>query len=131
MDGTPDAGDQFAAVESEKRAREVADFRQEKTRDNKLQRQQAAKLDNMFESMTAGEKKTLNVVVKADVRGSLEAIRPLCWIWAMKKYRSISSPVVLAVSPRPTSLLHDSSAVIFGFNVRADNAARRWSRTRA
>jgi translation initiation factor IF-2 len=75
LDGTPDAGDQFAAVESEKRARELADFRQEKSRDSKLQRQQAAKLDNMFESMTAGEKKTLNLVVKADVRGSLEAIQ--------------------------------------------------------
>ena len=75
LDGTPDAGDQFAAVESEKRARELAASRQEKTREAKMQRQQAAKLDNMFESMTAGEKKTLNVVVKTDVRGSLEAIQ--------------------------------------------------------
>ena len=57
LDGTPAAGDLFAVVESEKRAREVAEFRQDKTRDKKMQRQQAAKLDNMFESMTAGERK--------------------------------------------------------------------------
>ena len=54
LDGTPDAGDPMAVVESEKRAREVADFRHEKMRSSKLANQQAAKLDNMFESMTAG-----------------------------------------------------------------------------
>ena len=69
LDGTPDAGDPFVAVESEKRAREIADFRQEKQRSSKLARQQAAKLDSMFETMTAGEVQTLNVVIKADVRG--------------------------------------------------------------
>jgi translation initiation factor IF-2/ribosome-binding factor A len=75
LDGTPDAGDQFAVLESEKRARELADFRQEKMRENRIQRQQASKLDNMFESMTAGVRSTLNIVVKADVRGSLEALQ--------------------------------------------------------
>jgi translation initiation factor IF-2 len=126
LDGTPDAGDLFAAVESEKRAREIADFRQEKSRDTKLARQQAAKLDNMFESMTAGEKKTLNVVVKADVRGSLEAIQSaLLDLGNQEVQVNIVSGGVGGIAETDVTLAITSSAVIFGFNVRADNAARR------
>ena len=126
LDGTPDAGDQFAAVESEKRARELADSRQEKSRDTKLQRQQAAKLDNMFESMTAGEKKTLNVVVKADVRGSLEAIQTALLDLGNEEVQvNIVSGGVGGITETDVSLSMTSNAVIFGFNVRADNAARR------
>ena len=65
LDGTPDAGDPVVAIENEKKAREVADFRQEKMRSTKLARQQASKLDNMFETMTAGSVETLNLIVKA------------------------------------------------------------------
>ena len=65
----------MVAVENEKKAREVADFRQEKMRSSKLARQQAAKLDNMFETMTAGSVETLNLIIKADVRGSFEALQ--------------------------------------------------------
>ncbi len=126
LDGTPDAGDLFAAVESEKRAREIADFRQEKSRDTKLARQQAAKLDNMFESMTAGEKKTLNVVVKADVRGSLEAIQSALLDLGNEEVQvNIVSGGVGGIAETDVTLAITSSAVIFGFNVRADNAARR------
>jgi len=126
LDGTPDAGDLFAAVESEKRARELADFRQEKTRDSKLKRQQAAKLDNMFESMTAGEKKTLNVVVKADVRGSLEAIQTALLDLGNEEVQvNIVTGGVGGITETDVNLAMTSSAVIFGFNVRADNAARR------
>ena len=126
LDGTPDAGDQFAAVESEKRAREIADFRQEKTRDNKLARQQAAKLDNMFESMTAGERKTLNVVVKADVRGSLEAIQTALLALGNEEVQvNIVTGGVGGIAETDVTLAMTSSAVMFGFNVRADNAARR------
>ena len=126
LDGTPDAGDQFAAVESEKRARELADFRQEKNRDNKLKRQQAAKLDNMFESMTAGDKKTLNVVVKADVRGSLEAIQSALLDLGNEEVQvNIVSGGVGGITETDVTLSITSNAVIFGFNVRADNAARR------
>ncbi len=126
LDGTPDAGDQFAAVESEKRAREVADFRQKKTRESKLQRQQAAKLDNMFESMTAGEKKTLNVVVKADVRGSLEAIQTALLDLGNEEVQvNIVSGGVGGIAETDVTLAMTSNAVIFGFNVRADNAARK------
>jgi translation initiation factor IF-2 len=126
LDGTPDAGDQFAAVESEKRARELADFRQEKSRDSKLKRQQAAKLDNMFESMTAGDKKTLNVVVKADVRGSLEAIQSALLELGNEEVQvNIVSGGVGGITETDVTLSITSNAVIFGFNVRADNAARK------
>jgi len=126
LDGTPDAGDLFAVVESEKRAREIAQFRQDKTRDSRLQRQQAAKLDNMFESMTAGEKKTLNVVVKADVRGSLEAIQTaLLDLGNSEVQVNIVSGGVGGIAETDITLAITSGAVVFGFNVRADNAARR------
>jgi translation initiation factor IF-2 len=126
LDGTPDAGDLFAVVESEKRAREVAQFRQEKTRDSKLQRQQAAKLDNMFESMTAGEKKTLNVVVKADVRGSLEAIQAALLDLGNDEVQvNIVSGGVGGLAETDITLAITSGAVVFGFNVRADASARR------
>tara|TARA_R110001599_G_scaffold64147_4_gene180265 strand:- start:1271 stop:3952 length:2682 start_codon:yes stop_codon:yes gene_type:complete len=126
LDGTPDAGDLFAVVESEKRAREVAQYRQDKTRDSKLQRQQAAKLDNMFESMTAGEKKTLNVVVKADVRGSLEAIQTALLDLGNEEVQvNIVSGGVGGLAETDITLALTSSAVVFGFNVRADASARR------
>jgi len=126
IDGTPDAGDLFAAVESEKRAREVAMYRQEKTRDSKLQRQQSAKLDNMFESMTAGERQTLNVVVKADVRGSLEAIQSALLEQGNDEVRvNVVSGGVGGIAETDVTLALTTNAVIFGFNVRADNAARR------
>jgi translation initiation factor IF-2 len=126
LDGTPDAGDLFAVVESEKRAREVAQYRQDKTRDSKLQRQQAAKLDNMFESMTAGEKKTLNVVVKADVRGSLEAIQTALLDLGNDEVQvNIVSGGVGGLAETDITLAITSSAVVFGFNVRADASARR------
>ncbi|MFK7828542.1 MAG: translation initiation factor IF-2 [Congregibacter sp.] len=126
LNGTPDAGDQFAVLESEKRARELADFRQEKMRDTKMQRQQAAKLDNMFESMTAGEKKTLNVVVKADVRGSLEALQTALLDLGNEEVQvNIVSGGVGGIAETDINLAMTSEAVVFGFNVRADNSARR------
>lgn len=126
LDATPAAGDIFAVVESEKHAREVADFRQEKTRETKMQRQQAAKLDNMFESMTAGERQLLNVVVKADVRGSLEAIQSsLLEIGNEEVQVNIVTGGVGGITETDINLAVTSSAVVFGFNVRADNAARR------
>ncbi|MCB1854429.1 MAG: translation initiation factor IF-2 [Halieaceae bacterium] len=126
LNGTPDAGDPFAVVENEKRAREIADFRQAKSRDSKLQRQHAAKLDNMFESMTAGERKTLNVVVKADVRGSLEAIQSALMDLGNDEVQvNIVVGGVGGITETDVNLAVTSGAVIFGFNVRADNAARK------
>jgi translation initiation factor IF-2 len=126
LDGTPDAGDQFAAVESERRAREIADFRREKSREGKLLSAQAAKLDNAFEAMAAGEKSTLNVVVKADVRGSLEAIQNALLDLGNEEVQvNIVSGGVGGITETDVNLALTTSSVIFGFNVRADNAARR------
>ncbi len=126
LDGTPDAGDVFAVVESEKKAREIADARQEKMRSTKMQRQQAAKLDNMFESMTAGEKQTLNIVVKADVRGSLEAIQSALLDLGNEEVTvNIVSGGVGGIAETDVTLAITAEAVIFGFNVRADNSARK------
>jgi translation initiation factor IF-2 len=126
LDGTPDAGDPFAAVESEKKAREIALSRQEKTRDSRLQRQHAAKLDNMFENMTAGQVSSLNVVVKADVRGSLEAIQSSLMDLGNDEVKvNIVAGGVGGISETEVNLAITAGAVIFGFNVRADNAARK------
>ncbi len=126
LNGTPDAGDQFAVVENEKRAREIAEFRHTKSRDNRLQRQQASKLDNMFESMTAGERKTLNIVLKADVRGSLEAIQAALMDLGNDEVQvNIVVGGVGGITETDVNLAVTSKAVVFGFNVRADAAARR------
>ncbi len=126
LNGTPDAGDSFVVVESEKRAREIADFRSEKLRSNRLARQQAAKLDNMFESMTAGERQVLNLVIKADVRGSLEAIQgALADLGNDEVKVNVVSGGVGGLTESDVSLALTSEAIIFGFNVRADTGARR------
>ncbi|MBP6682331.1 MAG: translation initiation factor IF-2 [Halioglobus sp.] len=126
LNGTPDAGDQFAVVENEKRAREIAEFRHTKSRDNRLQRQQASKLDNMFESMTAGERKTLNIVLKADVRGSLEAIQAALMDLGNDEVQvNIVVGGVGGITETDVNLAVTSKAVVFGFNVRADAAARK------
>ena len=126
LGGTPDAGDPFAAVESEKKAREIALARQDKMRDSRLQRQQAAKLDNMFENMTAGEKSILHVVVKADVRGSLEAIQSALIDLGNEEVQvSIVAAGVGGITETEVNLAVTAGAVVFGFNVRADGAARK------
>ena len=125
LDGTPDAGDPVVAVESEKKAREVADFRQEKMRSSKLARQQAAKLDNMFETMTAGSVETLNLIIKADVRGSFEALQSALADLGNEEVKvNIVSGGVGGISETDISLAMTSSAIIIGFNARADSKAR-------
>lgn len=126
LDGTPDAGDSFVALESEKRAREVAEFRQIKDRDARMQRQQSAKLENMFSNMGAEEVKTLNVVIKADVRGSLEAIQNALLEMGNDEVQvNIVSGGVGGITETDITLAMTSGAVVFGFNVRADAAARK------
>ena len=125
LDGTPDAGDPVVAVENEKKAREVADFRQEKMRSSKLARQQAAKLDNMFETMTAGSVQTLNLIIKADVRGSFEALQGALADLGNEEVKvNIVSGGVGGISETDISLAMTSSAIIIGFNARADSKAR-------
>mgnify|MGYP000017614425 CR=1 FL=1 len=126
LNGTPDAGDAFMVVESEKHAREVTEFRSDKSREQKLKRQQASKLENMFANMGAEEVKQLNVVVKADVRGSLEAIQgALREIGNDEVQVNVVAGGVGGITETDMSLALTSGAVVFGFNVRADGAARK------
>lgn len=126
LDGTPDAGDSFLVLENEKRAREVAAFRQTKDREDKLKRQQAAKLENMFANMGAEESRSLNVVLKADVRGSLEAIlASLADLGNDEVKVNIVSSGVGGITETDMTLALTSGAVVFGFNVRADAKARQ------
>ncbi|MAL97254.1 translation initiation factor IF-2 [Hydrocarboniclastica marina] len=126
LNGTPDAGDEFLAVADERKARELAEFRQVREREQRLQRQQASKLENLFENMGKEEVKTLNVVLKADVRGSLEAIvKALTDLGNEEVQVNIVTSGVGGITETDVSLAMTTGAVIFGFNVRADGAARK------
>ena len=126
LSGTPDAGDQFMVVESEKKAREVAEFRETKLKEQHQQRQQAAKLDALFSGMGEGAVAALNVVLKADVRGSLEAIVSSLQKLATDEVKvNVVSSGVGGITETDATLAVASGAVMFGFNVRADNAARK------
>jgi translation initiation factor IF-2 len=104
----------------------VALFRQGKFREIKLARQQSAKLENMFENMGQDEKKTLNIVIKADVRGSLEALQgSLSELGNDEVQVKIVSGGVGGITETDANLALASNAVVFGFNVRADAAARK------
>jgi translation initiation factor IF-2 len=126
LSGTASAGDVFVVVESEKQAREVASHREVKDREEKVARQQAIKLENMFSSMGSEEVKSLNVVVKADVRGSLEAIQSsLLELGNEEVEVNIVASGVGAITGSDISLAATSGAVVFGFNVRADATAKQ------
>jgi len=126
LNGTPDAGDEFFAVADEKKAKELAEFRQTREREQRLQRQQAAKLENLFENMGKDEVKTLNVVLKTDVRGSLEAITKALQDLGNEEVQvKIVSSGVGGIAETDVSLAMATNAVIFGFNVRADTASKR------
>ena len=122
---TPSAGDDFLVVKNERKAREAAEFRQSKTRETKLAQQQASKLDEMFSQMTEAESKVVPLVIKADVHGSTEALRD-----ALEKLSNdevkvkVVSSGVGGITESDAVLAAASNAVIIGFNVRADSAAR-------
>jgi translation initiation factor IF-2 len=125
LGGTPNAGDEFMVVPNEKKAREVANFRQGKYREIKLARQQASKLENLFENMGKGEVSELNIVLKTDVRGSLEALTGALQDLSTDEVavRIISSGVG-GISETDANLALASNAIVFGFNVRADATAK-------
>ncbi|MCO7225041.1 translation initiation factor IF-2 [Pleionea sp. CnH1-48] len=126
LSGVPDAGDDMLVVESERKAREVAMFRQSKQRDEKLARQQKAKLENMFANMSEDETKSLNVIIKADVQGSVEAIsKSLMDLSTEEISVNVVATGVGAIAETDVSLAAASNAIIVGFNVRADSSARR------
>ena len=126
LGGTPDAGDVFMVVESEKKAREVAEHREAKLKEQIQQRQQKAKLDALFAGMSEGEQANLNIVLKTDVRGSLEAIAASLEKLATDEVKvTIVSSGVGGITETDATLAVASGAVMFGFNVRADNAAKK------
>ncbi len=126
LDGTPDAGDEMMVVADEKKAREVALFRQGKFREVKLARAHAGKLENIFENMGQEEKKTLNIVLKADVRGSLEALQgSLSTLGNDEVQVRVVGGGVGGITESDANLALASNAVLFGFNVRADAGARK------
>ena len=126
LNGTPDAGDEFVVVENERKAREVAEYREEKSRKDRLQRQQASKLENMFSNMGQDEVRTLNVVLKTDVRGSLEALTAsLNDIGNEEVQVQIVGSGVGGITGTDANLALTTNAVIIGFNVRADATARK------
>lgn len=126
LDGTPNAGDDVNVVADEKKAREVALFRQGKFREVKLARQQSSKLENIFDNMAQSEKKTLNIVIKADVRGSLEALQSsLSDLGNDEVQVCVVGTGVGGITESDANLALASHAVIFGFNVRADAGARK------
>jgi len=122
---TPAAGDDFLAVKNERKAREVAEFRQTKTRDAKLAHQQASKLEDMFSHMQDGTAQSVSVIIKSDVHGSAEALRDSLTKLATDEVKvKVLGSGVGGITETDATLAAASNAVIIGFNVRADAAAR-------
>lgn len=126
LSGVPAAGDEATVVRDEKKAREVALYRQGKFREVKLARQQKLKLENMFANMGEGVVSELNVVLKADVQGSVEAISDSLLKLSTDEVKvSIIGSGVGGITETDTTLAAASNAILVGFNVRADASARR------
>lgn len=126
----PQAGDDFMVLSDERRAREIATFRQGKYRDVKLAKQQAAKLENMFENMESGGVKVLPLIIKADVQGSQEALSASLQKLSTEEVKvQVVHAAVGGISESDINLAIASQAVIIGFNVRADANARKSAET--
>jgi len=126
LSGTPTAGSEVLVVKSERKAREVALFRQGKYRDTKLARQQAAKLENMFSKMENGHVQNVNIVLKADVKGSVEAISDSLRKLSTDEIKvNIVADGVGGINVSDAQLAVASNAIIIGFNVRAEISARK------
>ncbi|MBO1520677.1 translation initiation factor IF-2 [Oceanisphaera pacifica] len=126
LSGVPAAGDEATVVRDEKKAREVALYRQGKFRDVKLARQQTAKLENMFANMEEGQVAEVNLVLKADVQGSIEAIADSLQKLSTDEVKvKIIGSGVGGITGTDVSLAAASNAIILGFNVRADASARK------
>ncbi len=122
---TPNAGDDFLVVKNERKAREVAEFRQSKARDAKLAQQQASKLEDVFTQMEEGESTTVALIIKSDVHGSAEALRDALTKLSSDEVKvNVVSSGVGGITETDANLAAASNAVVIGFNVRADAAAR-------
>lgn len=126
LSGVPIAGENALVVQDERKAREVASKRHTKQRELKLAKQQKAKLENMFANMEAGDVSELNIVLKADVQGSVEAISESLTKLSTDEVKvNIVGSGVGGITETDASLAAASSAIVVGFNVRADASARR------
>jgi len=126
----PQAGDEFMVLADERRAREIATYRAGKVRNTKLAKQQAAKLENMFSDMAAGEVKTLPIIIKADVQGSQEALASSLLKLSTEEVKvQLVYAAVGGISESDINLAIASKAVVIGFNTRADANARKHAET--
>jgi translation initiation factor IF-2 len=122
---TPSAGDDFLVVKNERKAREVAEFRQSKSRDSKLAQQQASKMEDVFSQMTEAEGAVVPLLIKSDVHGSTEALRDSLTKLSNDEVQvKVISSGVGGITESDATLAAASNAIIIGFNVRADSAAR-------
>ena len=130
LSAPPDAGDEALVVPNERKAREIADMRKSRSRELRLARQQASKLENMFDRMTEKEVSIINLVIKADVQGSVEALRDSLTSMSTDEVKiNVVASGTGGISETDVSLAVASDAIVIGFNVRADNTARRMVET--
>ncbi|MDT8320941.1 MAG: translation initiation factor IF-2, partial [Xanthomonadales bacterium] len=126
LSGVPQAGDEVLAVANERKARDAASQRQEREREGRLARQQAAKLLNLFENMGKEEQTSVNLLIRADVQGSVEALRDALTRLSSEEVNvNVVASGVGAITENDASLAQASNAIIIGFNVRADATARK------
>ncbi|MGR8935106.1 MAG: translation initiation factor IF-2 [Gammaproteobacteria bacterium] len=126
LSGTPNAGEEFLVVQNERAARELAEHREDRNRVRKMSEQQATKLEDVFSKMTAGETLTLNLVVKTDVQGSLEALREsLVKLSTDEVQVKVIYGGVGGINESDANLALASNAILIGFNVRADATTRK------
>jgi translation initiation factor IF-2 len=131
LSGVPNAGDEVIAVADERKARELAAMRQETNRDNRLAAQKAAKLDEFFSKMTEGNVGVINLIIKADVQGSVEALRESLLKLSTDEVKvKVVASAVGGINETDINLAATSDAFVIGFNVRADAAARRMAEDR-
>lgn len=125
LSGAPKAGDEFVIVLDERKAREVAQFRQGQYRSLQLSRQQKANLDNLFTNFSSGVARSLNIVLKTDVQGSLEALSDSLIKLSTEEVKvKLVYGAVGGITESDVNLALASEAIVIGFNVRADNSAR-------
>jgi translation initiation factor IF-2 len=126
LSDVPSAGEEMIVLNDERKAREIANFRQGKFRDVKLAKQQAAKLENMFDQMGEGVAQTLGLIIKSDVQGSYEALATSLQKLSTSEVKvNIIHTGVGAISESDVNLAAASKGVLIGFNVRADSGARK------